>query len=211
VKVPRVISVVIVLVCMVVLIPGCATSGLVNLWSEPSYSGPVLSNVLVVSDSRDPVKRRLWEDAFAGGLAMLKVSATPSYRLFPDAIPDSNQMPEIVAKNGFNGIIITRRLPKTVNANYVAPYVSTESETKYSRRRQEFKTYYHDVVHSGYVDSQTVYNRSIDVWTAGNESRLIWSAMSVTPEPIAPEDRNRSVVNLVIGDLKSKRIIVKVK
>jgi hypothetical protein len=196
---------------MVVLIPGCATSGLVNLWSEPSYSGPVLSNVLVVSDSRDPVKRRLWEDAFAGGLAMLKVSATPSYRLFPDAIPDSNQMPEIVAKNGFNGIIITRRLPKTVNANYVAPYVSTESETKYSRRRQEFKTYYHDVVHSGYVDSQTVYNRSIDVWTAGNESRLIWSAMSVTPEPIAPEDRNRSVVNLVIGDLKSKRIIVKVK
>jgi hypothetical protein len=199
------------LFCIIALLQGCATSGLVKQWSDTSFRGPSLSNILVVAVAKDPVKRRVWEDAFVAGLAKLAVNAVPSYRLFPEAIPDSSQMPAAVAQYAFNGIIVTRRLPKTVSTTYVAGYVSTESETKYSRRRQEFRTYYHDVEHPGYIDTQKVANRSIDVWTAGADSRPIWSAVSETTEPTTLEDMNRDVVNLVVGDLLRKGLVIKAK
>ena len=196
---------------IIALISGCSTSVLVNQWSDSSYRGPVLTNMLIIAVRNDPVRRRVWEDAFVGELARHGVKATQSYQLFPDAIPDSSQMAGIVAKNGFDGVIITRRLPKVVNTQYVNGYVSTESETRFSERRQQFRTYYHEVEHPGYVDTQKIANRSIDVWTTNVNSRMIWSAVSETPEPATAEAVHHDIVNLVTGDLARKGIISNAK
>jgi hypothetical protein len=114
-----------------------------------------------------------------------------------------------VAKYGFDGIIITRRLPRSINTLYVNGYVSRESETKFSERKQRFFTYYRDVEHAGYVDTQKVANRSIEVWSTDSNSRMIWSAVSETPEPATAEAVHRDIVNLVTGDLTLKGIISK--
>jgi hypothetical protein len=191
--------------------PGCSTSVLVNQWSDPAFHGPTLNKILVVAIRNNPLKRRVWEDAFIGELAKHGVTATQSYRLFPDALPDSTQIAGAVAAHEFDGIIITRRLPKAVNTQYVEGYVSKEPETRYSQRRGEFFTYYHDVEHPGYVDTLKVANRSIDVWTAGSESWMIWTAVSQTPEPADAEAVHRDVVDLVTADLARKGIISKAK
>ncbi|MGB7569401.1 MAG: hypothetical protein WBM07_16180 [Chitinivibrionales bacterium] len=200
-----------ILCSMIALISGCSTSVLVNQWSDSSYRGPVLTNMLIIAVRNDPVRRRVWEDAFVGELARHGVKATQSYRFFPDAIPDSSGIAGIVAKNGFDGIIITRRLPKIVSTQYVNGYVSTESETRFSERRQQFQTYYHEVEHPGYVDTQKIANRSIDVWTTDAKSRMIWSAVSETPEPATAEAVHHDIVNLVTGDLTRKAIIANAK
>jgi hypothetical protein len=199
------------LCCAITLMPGCSTSVLVNQWSDASYHGPALTKILIVAVRNNPARRRVWEDAFIGDLARRGVSATQSYRLFPDALPDSSQLDKAVAEHAFDGIIITRRLPKAVNTQYVQGYVATEPETRYSRRRGEFHTYYHDVEHPGYVDTQVVANRSIDVWTTSSNGSMIWSAVSETPEPASAEAVHRDIVSLVTADLARKGIIPQVK
>jgi hypothetical protein len=166
---------------------------------------------LVVAVRNDPIKRRVWEDAFVGELSRHGLKATQSYQIFSNAIPDSNQIEGGVAQYHFDGIIITRRLPKVINTQYVNGYVSTESETKYSQRRQQFFTYYHDIQHPGYVDTIKIANRTIEVWTTDNNGRMIWSAVSKTAEPATPEDVHRDIVNLVTADLEQKGIIPKGK
>jgi len=96
----------------VVLLPGCSTSVLVNQWSDPSYRGPALNKIMVIAVRNDPTRRRVWEDVFIGELSRHGVNATQSYQLFPNAIPDSLQIAGAVAKYAFDGIIITRRLPR---------------------------------------------------------------------------------------------------
>jgi hypothetical protein len=210
-KLYRYICIAILPCCALTLVPGCSTSGLVKQWSDASYHGPALTNILVVAIRKDPIRRRVWEDAFVVGLAKLGVNATQSYRLFPDAVPDSSQIDGAVAAHTFNGIIITSRLPKAVTTQYVQGYVSTESETRYSQRRQQFYTYYRDVEHPGYIDTLKIANRSIDIWTTGSEGRMIWSAVSETPEPATSEEVHRDIVTLVTDDLEKKGIISKVR
>ena len=199
------------LCCILTLMPGCATSVLVNKWSDASYHGPAFTKIFVIAVRRDPIKRRVWEDVFVEELAKHSVRATQSYRLFPEAAPDSGQIDDAVSKNGFDGIIITRRLPKTVSSRYVNGYVSKEVKTRYSRRKQEFKTYYFDVEHPGYVDTLKIANRAIDVWTTDSLSRMIWSAVSETPEPATPEAVHLDIVDQVLGELEQKGIIPKAK
>jgi len=207
----RFIRVIALLGSAITLMCGCSTSVLVKQWSDPSYQGPKLTRMLVIAIRNDPTRRRVWEDAFIKDLALHGVNAIPSYRLFPDAVPDSIQISGAVAANAFNGIIITRRLSKVVNPVYVEGYVTKEAETKYSQRKREFFTYYHDVEHPGYIDTQKIANRSIDVWTAGRESWMIWTAVSETPEPATSADVHRDIAGLVTADLAKRGIIAKVK
>lgn len=208
-KVQRNICAAVLLFCVIALVPGCSTSVLVNQWSDASFRGPALTKILVIAIRKDAVRRRVWEDAFIGELAKHGVTATQSYRLFPDAPPDSNQLAAAVAEHAFDGIIITRRLPKAVSSTYVPGYVSKEPETRYSQRKGEFFTYYHDVEHPGYVDTEVTANRSIDVWTCGRDSWMVWSATSETAEPATAEAVHRDIVNLVVSDLEAKGIVGK--
>jgi hypothetical protein len=196
---------------IIVLASGCSTSVLVNQWSDTSYRGQGLTNLMIIAVRNDPIKRRTWEDVFSEELAGHGVKSMQSYRLFPNGVPDSDQIAEAVAKNGFEGIVINRSLPKAVTATYVNGYVSTESETRFSQRRQQFRTYYREVAHPGYVDTQKIANHSIDVWTTDVNSHMIWSAVSQSAEPALADDIHHDVAKLVIGDLVGKGIIAKAK
>ncbi len=163
--------------------------------------------MLVISVGKNSVQRRIWEDAFGSALAKHDVAATLSYRLFPDAVPDTNQVIQVVQSNGFDGILITRWLPSETKAQYMQGYVTKEQDMRYDRRRDRFVTYYKEVEHAGYVDSQKVDIRGIDVWTTKNEGRMIWSATSKTPEPSSVEEGRPEIVKLVISELTRRNII----
>jgi len=196
-----------VLCCFFVLMAGCASSELVDIWSDSSFQPPSLNRILVISVSKNSVHRRIWEDAYSTELAKHNVAAIPSYRLFPDAVPDTNQVIQIVQKNGFDGILITHRLPSETNPQYVQGYVGREPYTRYVSRRYGFLPYYRNVWHAGYVDSQKVDIRAIDVWATKNENKLIWSAISETPEPNSIQEVRPEIVKLVMSELTKQRIV----
>ena len=196
-----------VLCCFLVLMAGCASSELVDIWSDSSFQPPSLNKMLVISVIKNSVQRRMWEDAFSAELAKHSVAVTPSYRLFPDAVPDTNQIIQIVGSNSFDGVLVTRRLPPEVNAQYTQGYVTTEQGMRYDHRRERFVTYYQDIDHAAYIDSQKIDIRTIDVWATRNEGQMIWSATSKTPEPNTVQEVRPEIVKLVMSELTKQRII----
>jgi hypothetical protein len=189
------------------LIAGCASSELADIWSDSSFQSPLLNKMLVISISKNSAHRRIWEEAFCYELAKHNVSATPLYRLFPDTVPDTNQIIQIVRSNGFDGVLVTRILPSEMKTQYVEENVTREREFRYSRRYNSFMIYYRDIGQSGNVDSQKVDIRTIDVWATKNEGRMIWSATSKTPEPNSIQEVRPEIVKLVMSELTKQRMI----
>jgi hypothetical protein len=189
------------------LMSGCASSSLVDIWHDPAIQPQPLGKMLVIAVRKDATKRRIWEDAFASELVKSGAIATPSYSLFPDAPPDTNQVIAVAQTNGFDAILVVLRLPKETNKQYVQGYSTTEQRLRYSTYWQQYITYYQEIDHPGYVDSQTVGIHAIDVTTTGTNGKLIWSATSRTPEPGSVVDVQRDIAGLVVSDLAKRRII----
>ncbi|PYM04687.1 MAG: hypothetical protein DMD82_13680 [Candidatus Rokuibacteriota bacterium] len=58
-----------------------------NLWKDPTFTSTTIHNVLVVGVRKNPVRRRIWEDAFVKGLGVRGVIATPSYQPYRSDCP----------------------------------------------------------------------------------------------------------------------------
>jgi len=187
---------------------GCASSSnLVDLWHDPSFKAPLLEKILVVAVAKDATKRRIWEDAFTGEFAKYGVTATSSYSLFPGALPDTEKVIAAVQTNGFDGILVVTRLPSETTTQYVEGYTSTEPVVHYNSYSQRLWTFYREIDHPGYTDSQTVGIRSIEVTSTGNRSHLIWSAKSRTPDPGSVVDAQRGIAGLAVSELSRQSII----
>lgn len=196
-----------ILFCLIILLESCSSSVLVDKWNDPTFHESPLNNILIIAVMNDPVQRRLWEDAFAAELSIHGINSTSSYHLFPDALPDTNQVAEIILKNNFEGILVTRPIQSETKTNYVEPTITTEQVARYSNLKKRFITYYKNVEHPGYVESQTIDRRTIDIWVIRDEGRMIWSATSNTPELNTAKAVQKDIANLVIPELVRKAII----
>lgn len=196
------------LCCFIALMAGCSSSKLVDIRSNISYQSTPLNKMLVISVSRNVTYRHIWEDAFSAELAKHNVASTPSYRLFPDAVPDTSQVIQIVRSNGFDGILVYRRLPTEMKSHYRQGFGMSDDNLVYDRYTERFTvSYYRDVDYAAYTDSQKVDIRAVDVWAAKNEGQLIWSAMSRTPEPNSMQDVRPEIIRLVVSDLTKRNIV----
>jgi hypothetical protein len=195
------------LCCFLALMAGCASSQLVDQWSDSSFQGPSLKKMLVISVSKNSTQRHNWEDAFSVELATHHVAGTPSYRLFPDAVPDTNQIMQTLQTDGFDGLLVIRRLPTETSTQYKPGYVTRERGMRYYPHTDRLMTYYATIHHAAYVDSEKVDIRSIDVWTTRNDGQMIWSATSETPEPNSVQTVRPEIINLVMSELTKQHII----
>ncbi len=167
--------------------------------------------MLVVSIRNNARNRRMWEDAFVSALVLHGVTATPSYRLFPDALPDTDQIMIAIQSNKFDGILVDRRLPTIKNATYVPGYQTTEQEVRYSPFSKEYRTFYHEVEHPGYIDTQRIAIQEISVSTTKEGGQMIWSAESRTIDPSSQTALQKDIINNVIPDLTKLGIIDQVR
>jgi hypothetical protein len=193
--------------CIFALMAGCASSALVDKWSDASFQGPSLKKMLVISVSKNSIQRRSWEDAFGAELAKHDVAGTPSYRLFPDAVPDTDQVMQIIRSDGFDGLLVVRRLPEETSTQLKPGYVTSEKGQRYYPHTDRLVTYYATIHHAAYIDSEKVDIRSIDVWTTKDEGQMIWSATSETPEPNSVRMVRPEIVSLVMSELTKQHII----
>ena len=188
-------------------IGGCASSSLVDKWYDTGFQATPLTKMLVIAVGKNAAKRRIWEDAFSKGLAEHGVTATQSYSLFAEASPDTDQVAATVQANGFDGIMVILKLPTETNTQFIQGYTSTEQDMRYSFYWQRYWTVYREIDHPGYVDTQTVAVRTIDVTTTGSKGRLIWSATSKTPDPGSVADVQGGIADLVISELEQRKFI----
>jgi hypothetical protein len=196
---------------LISLLGGCATSGLVDKWYDDTGLTAPLGRILVIAVRKDEVKRRIWEDAFTGELAGRGVAATSSYRLFPGTPPDTNQIAATVKSVGIDGILVIRKLPTEKDQHYKKGGLSIKQDDIYDAEDVPYmKRYWSDydlVVHPGYVDTQTVVVRAIDVVTTGKNGHVIWSATSRTPDPGSIVDIQKRIAGLVVSELVRRKVI----
>jgi len=197
-----------VLSCFSILMAGCASSELVDIWSDSSFQPPSLNKMLVLSVSKNPAQRRIWEDAFRVELVKHGITTTPSYSLFPNVLPDTNQIIQIMQSHGYDGILFYRRLSRETITQYKQGFGMSGNNRVYDRYTKSFvASYFRDVDYAEHVDSQKVDIRAIDVWTTKNEGQMIWSARSETPEPNSIQEVRPEIVKLVMSELTKQRII----
>jgi hypothetical protein len=131
--------------------------------------------------------------------------------VFPDSPPDTSQVLQSVRSTNFDGILVTSQLPPETRSQYMQGYVTKEQDMRYEPRRDRFVTYYREIEHTGYVDSEKVYIRSIDVWTTRNDGQMIWSGTSRSSEPNSVQDVRPEIVRLVTTALTKQGIIASEK
>jgi hypothetical protein len=189
-------------------IAGCGSNAqLVNLWQDQEFTKKPMSSVLVMAMARDPVRRRMWEDSFANELERHGVKATPSYRLFPDALPDTEKVVETVKQEGYDGVIVTKMLPSETRTDYVPGYVTTVPVTRYSRWRSGYVTYYQDVYNPGYVETEKVVRHRTDVWSTDEDGHLVWSGTTEVFDPTSAQSVNEEVTKRIVPELAKQGII----
>ena len=153
------------------------------------------------------VQRRIWEVAFVSELSKHGVNAVSSYRLFPDAFSDANQVVETVRKEGFDGILVTHLLHEKTESHVEESIVKTEQLFRYNIYHKKYEVYYHNAQHPGYVESQIIDRRAIDIWMIANEEQMIWSGTSNFSERNSVEAVQNDIAELVIPELTRNAII----
>jgi hypothetical protein len=177
-----------------------------DVWKDQSFNSGPLRNVLVVGVRKDPVRRRLWEDAFARELKARGVTAMPSYQLFSDAPPDTQDVIEAVRKNGYDAVLSSVRLPNQTQSTYVPGTITRESVTEQDWLGR-FHTYWRDVQDPGHTETDEVRLIQTDIWTTSGGGHLIWSGTLRTLESVTSNAVGKAVTRKIMPDLEKQGLV----
>jgi hypothetical protein len=190
---------------------GCASQFVMgDVWKDPSFTAGPLHNVLVIGLRKDPVRRRLWEDAFTQELIARGASATPSYQLFTDAPPDTQEVIDAVRKNSYEAVLSSIRLPNETRSTYVAGTFRRQPVTveDYLGR---FHTYWRDVQDPGHTETDEVRLIQTDIWTTSDGGHLIWSGTLRTLESVNSNTVGHAVSKDIMPVLEEQGLVLKRK
>jgi hypothetical protein len=198
------------IVMSVVALAGCAaSSSLTNMWRDPEASNEPLRSVVVVAMLHDEPMRRTWEDRFVHELEQRNVDGIASYRLFPSAAPDTNQIQELVTSRQVDGIISIHRLPTETETHYVTGYSTVEPYAHYNYWRGYYQTRYAEVYNPGYVETNEIVRYQADVSRTGDAGGLIWTGITETIDPRSSKQVNHEVSELIVPELTKSGILAK--
>jgi hypothetical protein len=186
---------------------GCAMqSEMVDLWKDPSFTSGPVRHVLVVALRKDPVRRRMWEDAFANELGARGLTATSSYQLFPEAPPDTQEVIEAVRRNDCDAVLVSTRLPDQTASTYVPGTARRELVTTRDFYGS-FHTYWREVQDPGYTETDEIRQFQTDVWTTGRGGHLIWSGTLRTLESVSNRTIEAAVSRDIVPVLEKQGVI----
>ncbi len=184
------------------LLAGCASTEIVNQWSETDYIPRPFKKVVVLGISREAALRRSFEDEFVAQLRANGIQAVPSYQILPEEgqVPESRLL-KAVRQSGADAAIMTRLVRverKTqVTPGYYDPYPG----------------FYHwySMGWSGFYEPPQIYE--YDVYTSEtslydlNRDQLIWAGTVQTTNTENIPETIKNYVKTVIDALKKKNLL----
>jgi Domain of unknown function (DUF4136) len=187
----------------VLIFAGCASTELVNQWSNPAYTAPWFKRVMVIGVTRQASIRRNFEDEFVAQLKSAGVDAVPSYQYIQDeGQAEEGRLNEAVLKAGADAAIITRLVQKEQKTQ-ITPGV-------YPPPAFGFYGWY-SWGWAGYYEPPRVYQ--YEVYTSETslydvrKNQVVWAG---TAQTTAPGDINKEIkyyAEIMIRALKEKKLI----
>jgi hypothetical protein len=162
-------------------ITGCTDARLVNVWQDPSLAGRKLHTVMVVSRESDPTTRRLAEDAVTARMRKGGIEAVPSYEVFPDAQPASNDVQNALLDRNLDAALVLKPMEATTESHWVPGWTSTQVRTFYDPWAAREVTVYRDRYHPGYHETETYARQQVTLWTGGNDHKMVWAGTVIVP------------------------------
>ncbi len=185
---------------------GCATTRLATEWHDAGIAPSGYRVWLVMAAMPDPVRRRLWEDAFAQALIARGVSATPSYRLFPTSFPDTAEARVKLHEGGFDGLLAVRK-----GAEDEVERRGGAGSVGIGGSFVPFWGVYVDMArrldHGGPTERERVVRWDVEVWEGRGESRMVWAGRTAMVPPGDAEQASRELAATVMPRLKRARLL----
>jgi hypothetical protein len=186
------------------MIAACASTALVNQWSNPAYTSPSFKRVMVIGVARQVGIRRTFEDEFVSQLKAAGVDAVPSYRDIQEEGPvDEGRLKQAVTQAGADAAIITRLVKREQK---------TEVTPGFYQPAPAFGFYgWYSSGWVGYYEPPRVYQ--YDVYTSETSlydmtrNEVVWSGTAQTTSPGDISREIKSYAEIMIRALKEKRLI----
>jgi hypothetical protein len=167
-----------------------------------------MTTMLVVAGKNSAVTRRLWEDEIVATLSTHGVTATPSYRLFPDSIPNPDQVSGVVRDEKFDGVLFVKKLASRMTSTAVSGGLSVVEDTRYDPHTQSYSSYYQSAIAAVPVDSDIVVRNEVSVFSTDKEGGyLVWAGTGEAINPHSPEDFRDEITKLIAPQLAQDGII----
>lgn len=194
---------------LLVLVSGCSSIQMYNMWHDPTYNAGPLNKVLIVAMRRNSLNRRMWEDAFVSAMMEQRAKTTfvSSYQLFPEELPDTLSIRERVKQEGFDGILIVSRITLDTLHRYVPGYTTYEPAYYYGPWWGYYDTYWQAVYNPPHTVQEKEVTVRTDLLLAQENGKLVWSVTSRAIDPASPVQFRNSVAELATNDLEKQHFV----
>jgi hypothetical protein len=191
---------------LTVSLVGCASTKLVEVWQDASYTGRPLAKVLVVAIASEERNRRIFEDSFAREFREQGVEAVAGYSVLSgDAALEQEAISRAIEAKGFDGVVISHHAGSDEETVYYPGRTRTEAWGNGGHRGRGYDGYYRrtweTVSDPGYVAEFTTIFIETNIYETG-EQKLIWSGRSESYDP-------KSTLEII--DALSKEVIASMK
>lgn len=194
--------------CVVVLavlgMASCASTQLVNQWSNPAYESPSFKNVMVIGVTKQAAIRRTFEDEFVAQLKAAGVNATPSYRYIPQDGPVGEAVLKQALKEASADAVIITRLVRVQQKTEIAPgyYPPDPGLAIHPLYTTAWNDYYEPPI----VYRSEVYTSETSLYDT-IKNQVVWkgTAQTETTGNVSQEIKNYAAI--VISALKDKKFI----
>jgi len=179
-------------------VASCASTEMSKTWTDPSAKGAAMSKIAVVCLTKDPAKRRTFEDTAASRLA--GAQAVSSYQILGDT--DLKNLEAVKAKlraAGMNGVLVMRMTGISEQVTPVGPYGTLDGYWGYAAG---------PVFEPGYLETDTVVHMVSNLYALDQESKLIWSGVSQTFDPASTKSFMKDVSKAVAKSLEKDHVVL---
>ena len=182
----------------------CASTELVNQWSNPAYTSPSFKKIMVIGVTKQAGIRRTFEDEFVAQLKAAGVSAIPSYLYIPQDGPVGEAvLKQALKEAGADAVMITRLVgvqKKTeIAPGYYPPDPAMAVHPLYT-------TAWNDYYEPPIVYRSEVYTSETSLYDTF-KNQVVWRGTAQTTAPGNLSQEIKNYAGIVISALKEKKLI----
>ena len=182
-----------------------ASTTLKNSWRDPSFTGPLdFNKVLVIMVTKDGSTRRTVEDAVVKRIAARRhVEAVPSYTVLMDSdLRDKEHAKVLIDQAGFDGAVAMRIVGVDKETSYVpgtypSPYYNFYGYYDYA---------WPAVYDPGYLQTDTIVNVETLVYSI-KDGKLVWTGQTETFNPSNIDDMVDGIASAVSSELAKQGLV----
>lgn len=182
----------------------CASTQLVNQWSNPAYKSSSFKKIMVIGVTKQAAIRRNFEDEFVAQLKAAGVNATPSYLYIPQDGPVGEAVLKQALKEAAADAVIITRLVRVQQKTEIAPgyYAPDPGMAIHPLYTTAWNDYYEPPI----VYRSEVYTSETSLYdTAKNQ--VVWKGTAQTETSGNINQEIKRYATIVIGALKEKNLV----